>query len=228
MQPKTTLVVCGAILAATSTVPAATMVYNNGMNYSGSFLNPGANEVGDEIILGAGPRIASTFQFEYFASYPLVHTPNEQFRIRFYNNDGTDLGGPFNTHLPNSVFYDSGLQTLAPPIDPSGRATYLFDLTLANIVLPDRFTWSVQFTGVGDQVGETVGVSLYDPPTVGNNFDDFWFNTGSTWELRATNQPINFGAQITAVPEPSTYLLAILGGICGLALLNRRRNSGRQ
>jgi len=178
MQPNKTLVLLGAIAAATSAVPAATMVYNNGVNYSGFYLNPGANRVGDEIILAAGPRIASTFTFEYFASFPLVHVPNEQFRIRFYNNDGADLGGPFNTKLPNSIFYDSGFQNLAAPVDPSGRATYLFDLTLANITLPDRFTWSIEFTGVGDQAGEVAGVSIYDPPTVGNNFDDYWFHNG--------------------------------------------------
>jgi hypothetical protein len=226
MQPKKTFALLGAIVATGSAVSAQSMVYNNGVNYSGFYLNPGANEVGDEIILAAGPRMASTFQFEYFASYPVVHVVNETFRIRFYANDGADLGGPFNTHLPNTVLYDSGSQILAPPIDPSGRATYLFDLTLANIVLPDRFTWSVQFSGL--DAGETIGVSIYDPPTVGNNFDDYWYNTGATWELRATNGiPINFGAQITAVPEPSTYVLAILGGICGLALLNRQRNSRR-
>lgn len=221
MQSKKTLLTLAAVLTGASAVQAATLVYDNGMTYSGFYLNPGANEVGDEIILGAGPRIASAFQFEYFGS---GFSGDEQFQLRFYANDGTDLGGPFNTHLPSSVLYDSGLQSLASPSDPSGRSTYLFDLSSLLITLPDRFTWSISFSGITG--AEIAGVSIYDPPVVGNNFDDFWYNTGgSAWELRSTNMPINFGARIETVPEPSTYVLTILGGICGLALLNRRKNS---
>ena len=225
MQPNKTLLAIAVLALATAAVPAATMVYNNGVSYSGFYLNPGASEVGDEILLGSGPRIASTFQFEYFSSG--LHSggvSNEQFRVRFYLNDGAFLGsGPGgDTYLPNTVIYDSGLQTLESATDPSGRNTYLFDLSYTNLVLPNRFTWSVQFSGIGP--GEVAGVSIYDPPAAGNNLDDYWLRNGGVWELRGTNgQPISFGAQITTVPEPSTYVLALLGGLCGFALLGWRR-----
>jgi hypothetical protein len=197
---------------------AQNLVYNNGVSYSGIYLNPGADEVGDEIILGAGPREVTSFQWEYFGS---GFSGDEQFRIRFYRNDGTDLGN--GTFLPNSVFYDSGLQPLAAPVDPSNRATYLFDLSSTSIILPDRFTWSVQFSGVSG--AEEAGPTIYNPPVTGNNFDDYWFNNAGTWQLRGSNGvPINFGAQVGVVPEPSTYALAILGGLCGFALVVRKRS----
>ena len=220
MRLKTTLTTFAALFVAFA-AHSATMVYNNGVSYSGFYLNPGANEVGDEIILGAGPRIASSFQFEYYGS---GFSGNEQYQIRFYLNDGTDLGGPFNTHLPSTVFYNSGLLPLAAPVDiVSSRATYLIDLSYTNIVLPDRFTWSIQITGITGS--EAAGPTIYNPPLVGNNFDDYWYNTGASWQLRASNGvPISFGAQLSAVPEPSTYVLAILGGICGFALVIRKRS----
>ena len=203
---------------------ASSIVYSNATSYSGTFLNPGASEIGDEIILGAGPRFAQSFRFEYFgANFHSGGVTNEQFRLRFYENDGAFIGN--NTFLPNSVFYDSGVLGLADPteIDPSGRATYEFDLTYAPIYLPERFTWSIQFFGIDG--GESAGPSLYSPPTVGLSENDFWFNTGSTWELRGTNGiSFNFGSSLvaTTVPEPSTYVLAVLGGLCGLMLARRR------
>jgi hypothetical protein len=203
---------------------ASQTVYSNTNTYSGTFLSPGANgeglhtsEIGDEINLVAGPRYAESFRFEY---YGVGFTGgDERFRIRFYNNTPS---------LPTTVFYDSDWQSLAEP-SVTGRASYQFDLTYAPIALPDRFTWSIQFDGIG--AGETVGVPLYNPATVGFSEDDYWFRTGteltpsSAWQLRGTNPTaFNFGAQLvaTTVPEPSTYMLAIVGGLCGLALVHRR------
>ena len=219
MQTNKALTLVAAISISTVAAHAASsIVYSNATTYSGFILNPGLSEVGDEIILAAGPRYGETFRFEYYGNN---FSGNEQFRLRFYKNDGAFLGN--NTYLPNSVFYDSGVQALAIPTDPSGRNTYQLDITSAFSLLPDDFTWSVQFSGI--DVGETAGLSIYSPPTVGLSENDYWFNTGSTWELRGTNGvALNFGSSLTAstVPEPSTYMLAIIGGLCGLTLVNRR------
>jgi hypothetical protein len=205
-------------LAAAASQAATSIVYSNATTYSGIILNPGLAEVGDEIILGPGPRFGESFRFEY---YGLNFDGNEQVQLRFYNNDGTDLGN--NTYLPNSVFYDSGVNSLPTPTDPSNRNTLQYDLTFTAITLPERFTFSVSFSGIeGD---DQVGLPLYNPPTVGISENDYWFNN-SPWELRGTNGVgINFGASLvaTSVPEPSTYVLAIIGGLCGLALINRRK-----
>jgi len=220
MQSRRLLATLAAIILWGCAVHAQTLVYNNGVSYSGIYLNPGLNEVADEIILGAGPRQPISFQFEYFGS---GFSGDEQYQIRFYLNDGAFLGGPFNTFEPGTVFYNSGLQPLAAPVDASGRATYLIDLSYTNIVMPDRFTWSVQFSGITG--AEAAGPTIYNPPAVGNSFDDYWFNNAGAWQLRASNGvPINFGAQIGVVPEPSTYALAILGGLCGFALVVRKRS----
>jgi hypothetical protein len=221
---KTLLALAAFSVGTLATQAASSIVYSNATSYSGTFLNPGANQIGDEIILGAGPRFAESFRFEYYgANFHTGGVTNEQFRLRFYQNDGAFIGN--NTYEPNSVFYDSGVLNLADPseVDPSNRATYQFDLTYAPIVLPDRFTWSIQFFGIDG--GETAGVPLYSNPTVGLSENDFWFNTGSAWELRGTNGiAFNFGSVLvaTTVPEPSTYVLAIMGGLCGLALVSRR------
>lgn len=214
LKPMQSNKILAALIAASlaATAAQAATVYENATTYTGNIFNPGASEVGDEVILGGTDRVGETFRFEYYGSG--TWNNNETVRIRFYQNDG-----PL---YPNTIFFDSGVQTLAFPVDISGRNTLQYDLTGTTIILPDDFTWSVQFGGIDS--GETAALALYNPPTFGNNYDDYWFNNGATWELRAATNgtPINFGATITAVPEPSTYLLAILGGICGFALVNRR------
>ncbi len=221
---KTLLAVAAFSLGSLATHAASSIVYSNATSYSGTYLNPGASEIGDEIILGSGPRFAESFRFEYYGSgFHTGGVTNEQFQLRFYANDGTFIGN--NTYWPNSVLYDSGVQYLADPleIDASGRATYQFDLSYAPLLLPDRFTWSIQFFGIDG--GEAAGAPLYSTPTVGLSEADYWFNTGSGWELRGTNGiAFNFGSALvaTTVPEPSTYVLAIVGGLCGLALIRRR------
>jgi len=214
MQLKTIL--AASVVVSFGAVHAfGDIVYSNAVNYSGIFLNPGLSEVGDEIILApGGPRTASTFRFEYYGDGLDSGTVANQFQIRFYDN---------STLIPNDLgmFYDSGLIALPTPDNASGRNTLEFDLSSLNLTLPEDFTWSIQFSGI--EAGETAGVTIYDPATVGTGYDDYWLrNGGGNWVLMGTNVPISFGAAFTAVPEPSTYVLAILGGICGLALVNRR------
>jgi hypothetical protein len=218
-QLMKTLFTLSALALGASASLAQSVVYDNSSTYSGWYLSPGSARVGDEIVLGGTARRAYEFRFEYYGAN---FNNNEQFRLQFYNNDGALLGG--DTYLPGSIFYDGGWQTLGSPTDPSGRASYTISLDYADMMLPERFTWSIQFNGV--EAGESAGVVLYNPPGVGSSFDDYWHNAGSGWELRGTNGvPVNFGASITAVPEPSTYVLAVLGGVCGLAMMQRRRRA---
>ncbi len=217
---KTTLAVLAALsLSALAAHAASSIVYSNATTYTGRELNPGLSEVGDEIILAPGPRFGVSFRFEYYGSN---FSGNETVQLRFRRNDGAFAPGSTTFRVPNSILYDSAVQTLPTPIDPSRRNTLLFDISTANSLLPERFTWTAQFTGIG--AGETAGLSIYNPPTVGMSENDYWFNNAGAWELRGTNVAINFGAALIAstVPEPSTYMLAIVGGLCGLTLVSRR------
>ena len=217
MQPNKSLATFAALsLAAVAAHGASSIVYSNATSYTGTYLNPGTNQVGDEIMLGAGDRFGESFRFEY---YGLNLDGDETVTLRFYANDGAFLGN--NTYEPSSVFYDSLVQTLPVPVDVSGRNTLQYDLGF--VALPERFTFAITFGGVsGDDIA---GISLYNPANIGFSESDYWFDTGAAWQLRGTNVAINFGAALvaTSVPEPSTYALAIIGGLCGLALINRRK-----
>lgn len=222
MQPKNILPTIAVLSLATAAAQAATAtVYDNTSAFSGFYLNPGMSEVGDEIILnnpGGTYQYGHSFQFEYYGT---GFSGNETVRLRFYANDGADIGS--GVLKPNSVFYDSGVQFLPEPIDVSNRNTLLYDLTFDAISLPSKFTFAITFGGIDG--GETAGISIYNPPATGISENDYWFNTGSDWELRGTNGvALNFGALLvgTTVPEPSTYVLALIGGVCGMAFLRRK------
>ena len=200
-----------ALLLVSNHRAVADLVYDNSSTDLLTRFNPGVNEVGDEIALGGSGRTVTNFIFQY---YGLNFSGNEQARVRFYLNDGaSSSSGP---RVPSTVLYDSGLFA----IGPTSRATLIFsDLS---VTVPDSFTWSVQFGGI--EAGESAGVDLYSPPTVGQNYNDYWDNTGSGWQLRNfSGVPINFGARIEAVPEPSTTLLGLSGGLVGLIWARRLR-----
>lgn len=173
-------------------------------------------EYGDEIYLSGSDRLVTDFIFEYFGDF----TPNAtQFaRVRFYANDGP-LADPISrAHLPQTEIFNSGLFTLT-----SGYNTkWLGDLSVR---VPDSFTWTVEFSGVGLTSGNRAGILFYNPPTVGSSPRDFWEVIDGNWTLlhfgANTFKPeANFGARVIAVPEPQTIALFSLGA---LALWARRR-----
>jgi len=199
----------------------ADIVYNNSTNDLFIRFNPGLAEVGDEVVLAGDQRFVTNFVFQYWA---IGLGGGETAQLRFYANDGTNApgGGPL---VPQSLLFDSGTFS----IGNTPRSTLVFDQTElgGGLWLPDSFTWSVQFFGT-DGAGESAGVDLYSPPTVGGNYDDYWDNIGSfDWRLTtitvsSTNAPANFGALIEAVPEPSAVLLGLFGGLAILGLKYRK------
>ena len=211
---KTTGIV--AIMAAftlcvTSTA-SASIVYDNTVNPIGEFFTDN-REFGDEITLAGSDREMTEFTFETFAS----GTPEEATAtLRFYANDGSDVGV---ATAPDTLL--DGFESDPISID-TGTQTHT--LSGISIDVPDTFTWTVEFSNLS---GGQAGLTLSSPVDVGGSFDDFWINTDGEWDtfrFPDGNPDGNFTAQVTAVPEPSTMLFGLLGGLMfvGYRLFNRR------
>jgi MYXO-CTERM domain-containing protein len=218
----------GSLLLALSSSLAFTaeIVYDNSTNDLETNLDPGTQEIGDEILLDGTARWLSEFSFEYWGTNTLSDTafagPVEA-RVRFYLNDGPPLPDVERAYSPGTVIYDSGSFL----VDPTPRATLIFTefnfgTTPLTVPLPDAFTWSVQFTGLS--LTDTAGVTIYSPPTIGNNFDDYWVNDGGAWLLETNLLNMDFAARFSAVPEPSALLLGLLG-VVAVGALRRRRGA---
>lgn len=208
------------LVASLSTVSAAVVYDNtNPNNVLPSAFRTGL-EYGDEIKLAGVDRFVTEFLAGYFGDFPEGPTPTA--RIRFYANDGSDaISGPQVALRPKTVIWESGPFSL-------GRNNQEIVLQ-PNVTVPDSFTWTIQFDGLNDVVGNGAALSVVNPVTVGGelsngaigSFNDFWIKNGSTedsWALNVLSGgtvPANFYARVTAVPEPGSLMLASLG-ILGL------------
>jgi hypothetical protein len=224
-----------AALWAGSGVPlsAQTVIFNNRANDLVTRFNPGSTQVGNEILLAPDtPRFLTEFSFEFWGTNT-ASPGNESFagpvtaELRFYVNNG-----PLSSGVPSpgaTPFYDSGPLSLASiGASPTARNTLVFtagtDFPSAGLLIPTSdITWTVQFGGMLPT--DSVGVDLYYPATVGQDYGDYWAYNGTSWTLE-TNSLVplsSFGAYMVGVPEPSTLSLSLLGGIGVLALARRLR-----
>ena len=210
-----------------TSLPAAT-IFNNSLNDLATRFNPGTLQVGDEIKLAGTDRYLTTFSFEYFAintAHPASFDGTTiTAEVRFYQNTGPLFHG-YPTPNPAS-FWDSGPFTLT---DTTDRKTLVYDIATSDFPVGGLFlpasdmTWSVQFSGMSG--ADVVGVDLYTPPTVGTevgDFGDYWQNNGG-WTLMTNTVPMDFAAKFDAVPEPSSMVLALCGGLGLLTLAGRLR-----
>lgn len=222
------------LVASFSTVSAAVVYDNtNPNNVLPSAFRTGL-EYGDEIKLAGVERFVSEFLAGYFGDFPENTVATA--RVRFYANDGTDaIAGPQVALRPKSVIWES---------DPFILGRNNQEIVLQpNVTVPDSFTWTIQFDGLNDVVGNGAALSVVNPVSVGGelsngaigSFNDFWIKNGSTedsWALNVLSGgtiPANFYARVTAVPEPGPLALAALG-ILGLMAQMRFRTlkSGAQ
>jgi hypothetical protein len=225
-------VVAVIILAGSAAVRGATL-YQNTAFTTGQVLNlPKDAQIGEQIWLGtSAPMYLTNFSFEYYS--PLSsYTGPVQADVRLYMNNGAPTNG-YNT--PGTLFYDSGNFSLQNPWSQgTNTATMVFQLSdlqsvaagglaLTNgFILPSSFTFSVTISGL--QGADAVGLPIFDPPQVGTNAGDYWYDVSGNWEL-LTNSigPIAFGAQFQGtIPEPSVLGLGALGA-AALAVMARRR-----
>jgi hypothetical protein len=205
-----------AALACAVTTAQAQLLFDNTSTYLNRGYTPATGvECGDEIILDTGTLPAaqlSGMSFEYFNS---GGNGNERVSLRFYNmgQDGK----------PGTLVYDSGLSGILP----TGR--HVVTLNGLNVTVNKRFTWTALFTGV--EGAEAVGFSLYSPPSVGQDFQDFWEYEAGTWTLKSLVSPAvgDFGATFngTAVPEPGTIAWLGVYGVGAVLLAVARQRKRR-
>jgi len=208
------LIALAAATCALSTTGYAAIVYDNAesANYLGKFFNAG-REFGDQINLAGVERTVTQFKFEYYLSSA---SGNETAELRFYANDGEN-------GAPKTQLWDSGTFTITTTTTGDQKGFNLVTVDNLNLDVANSFTWTVLFGGIDPW--EASGLTIYDPPVVGSSYNDFWVkNATGGWDLNvlAGNQA-NFGAQVTAIPEPGTMALAFLGGLVWLGVAARRR-----
>ena len=176
----------------------AEVVYNNSTTRETSggnalYFAQGGYEFGDEVLLNtAGSRFLTNFTLEYYAN---TLPPGATMRLRIYQNDGVGYGTNFNT--PGSLLYDSSAFDIS---GANGFNTLSFNQANSGFGIPvtGGFTWTVEFGNLG---GQTAGLSLYDPATVGTNYNQMWEHSGTVgvgtngWVYRAdAANNLNFGA----------------------------------
>jgi hypothetical protein len=190
-------------------------------------------EVADEISLTSG-----IFQSAEIAYLGQSFNGGETLTLKLYAMDGAPTSGSFGFNTPGTLLFE---ETVPIGASLSGLAT--FSDASGSIVLPSTIAVSLSFGGIDN--GELAGPLLFDPPTVGDSFNDFWAlgypNAGDPWSLFVIDDPdnpggllpVNFGIRITgdsgvlydnlvnplglalAVPEPGTWVS--MGGLALLA-----------
>ncbi len=92
---------------------------------------------------------------------------------------------------------------------------------IPSVTVPDTITWTVEFSDVagGPDFAVLVG-ELVGPPSIGSSAPWYWFHDQGSWHRFDSPGDETFAARLTAVPEPTTLSLLLLGVIVAL---KRRR-----
>ena len=215
------MVAIAAALTVLSVSALAEIVYDNTapQNYLGQDIAR-LTEFGDQITLSTATasRLLSNFRFDYYLA-PAA-SGNESLAFKLYANDGPN--GTPQTDLTAgktwSVSLASGFNNVNFGFDQTGPF---------KVSLPETFTWSVLFAGIEGQ--EHAGLLMFDPPTVGTSFSDFWEKQpdGSWKTMQVLGAAVNFSAQVTAVPELGTLQYGLMGGLAWIGFAIRRRLAAR-
>ncbi len=226
---KNSLVRAIAVIACAITLgrsaSAQTIVYDNSKTYSGSY-ELSNTEFGDQVFT-SGVNVNNQLtgiSFEYYGSF--FSTSGRTGQLTIYANDGP-LGAP-NTALYQSASFNlangyntiniTGITSTIIPAAAGGSGG-------SGVSNPGSVTWAVKFSGLTP--GEGAGLLIFEKPTVGTSNNDYWQrDSGGAWALKQISggSPIaNFGARITAIPEPSVIQLTAVAGafLAGMAGFRR-------
>ncbi len=166
-----------------------------------NFFIPSLLEIGDEITLAGTNRSVTEISIYYISDITTTQG-DEQMVVRFYANDGS--GG-----APGTLLWESSPIPVRPrPVSPDRAGWFVQRVVVPNVTVPDSFTWTVQFSGVTNVVGDRVGLHFFGPPEIGSSADEFWFKDASNnWQRNTgTGTPPyrSFGATIWAGGFPTT------------------------
>lgn len=224
MRTTSTLLKSLTVLSALCTSGFAAIVYDNSLTDLNTTYGVTGVEFGDEINLGGTDRIINDFKFEYFLSSNA--SGNETVQLFLRANDGPLITrtNPDNTTFqvasPGTLLYTSPVLSLQTGFQTANASEFA-------VLAPDTITWSVMFEGI--ETGEVGGLRVYNPPTVGTSFGDFWQRNNGTWNTYLITDPSavpgNFAARVTAVPEPTTFAYALLVGLSCMGYLGYKRRS---
>ena len=226
----------GIILASATLVCGQPVLYQSTTVDTGTNLNFANNqEIGQEIWLGTGvtPVWLTNLSFEYYSPVQAFNG-NVKMDVIIYANSGPKFNG---YKSPGIVLYNSGLIPLLTPYFVDGTSVATFNITRSDLlngigtgsqtmlptqILPQYLTISVTFSGFG--TGDSAGLENFGSPTVGGNYGDYWFNTGSGWEILTNGTPTSFGMQLMgATPEPTVLAMSALGTVMIAGFIRRRR-----
>lgn len=174
------------------------MVYDNSVNDLGVFLTH-PTEFGDEIDFAGSGRILTSMTFTLVGEAALPAAARA--RIRLYRNDGPLLPTTVPIATPGTLLYQSD----AIPVRQGVWPLEIVDIA---VPVPDRITWTVEFTGVGTQVGTRAGLQVYHPPVVGHSFRDYWARSGDGFQIYVLESGVSasFAARFEAIPDPPVSL----------------------
>lgn len=217
--------------------------YNNTTNFAGSAFSNGAsaNQSGNQItrlvaddiqaVASAFGRTTTSVQFNIANLNTVAVTARPL--LRFYDNNGV-------SGAPGTLI---GAFDLNPVTLSAGFSFQTFSSSIAFVIPHDGSFWAgISFDNFNGTTGITpvqldlLGLGLFNSPTVGGSADQYFRTTAAGGFV--SNNPAgvnaNFGGSpvanfgwsfVVSVPEPSTYALFALGGVCclGSAYWYRRR-----
>jgi hypothetical protein len=190
----------------------ATIVFSNVDTDTGGtvFYSTGPYvQIGDQLALGGTERSANTATTQFFD----VGAGSGTFdaTLRFFN-----VGSPVGSQIGSAFTVTGNAIT-------SGNTANV-SWSLGGLVVPTDVIFTVSVANLSS--GLDLGLTLFDPPTSGSSSNQFFIlYNGSTYSQGSqgnSQDNIYFllDASVSAVPEPSTILLVLLG-LSLLASLHR-------
>jgi hypothetical protein len=202
-----TLLLCGTLTASptivydnTTTATSGTFVLNGLPDGFWPFNQIWPDEpMGDQITLAGTARENASIDLMLSSSQPTTLT-SLTLSLCSLDADG---------YTPAGQFWSGSLQNVAV----SGLTPVTFNITNLDAPLPTSFIW------LASADSDVAGLATFNPPTVGSSGNFYWDHDpddGSWYALAFGGSPVaNFGATVTAMPnpEPTSIAFLLLGGL---------------